>query len=164
MARAAAVCALVLALLPVSAHAARKRPRPPLWATVNVCDTARHPNAIGVRASMPGITSRRQRMYMRFRIQWRDPADHLWHNIVRNGDSGWIALGSHRGPVQTGQTFAYRAPPAGQRLLLRGVVRFQWRRGRRVVRHTSRITEGGHRVVAGSDPRRHSAATCTLRP
>ena len=31
-----------------------KQTSPLLWATINVCDTAAHPNTIGIRGSMPG--------------------------------------------------------------------------------------------------------------
>ena len=41
-----------------------------LWATVNICDTAKHPDAIGIRASMPG-TPKHARLAMRFRVQYR---------------------------------------------------------------------------------------------
>jgi hypothetical protein len=39
-----------------------------LWATVNVCDTERSPDAMGVRASMPG-NGKPQVMFMRFTAQ-----------------------------------------------------------------------------------------------
>jgi hypothetical protein len=160
MARAVVVAILALAVSPAAASAARP-PQP--WATVNVCDTARHPDAVGVRASMPGSGARRERMFMRFRVQWRDPADRLWHNLLDGGDSGFIAVGSGRHRVrQAGLIFRYQAPPAGQPLRLRGVVRFEWRRGRRVVRAASRTTTAHHRSAAGSDPKGHSAASCVL--
>ena len=38
-----------------AASARRRRRRPTLWATVNVCDTATHPNPIGIRGCMPGL-------------------------------------------------------------------------------------------------------------
>jgi hypothetical protein len=161
MARAALTCLLVLALAPAVASA-RARPEPTLWATVNVCDTARHPHAIGVRASMPGAVRRQVRLFMRFRIQWRDPADRKWHNLLQGGDSGFVSLGSSRDARQTGQIFRYQAPERGTRQRLRGSVEFQWRIGRRVVRRETRLTTGGHPSAVGSDPRNHSAATCTL--
>ena len=53
----AALCAAV-AIAP-SAAAGARAPRP--WATVNICATPRHPDALGVRASKPGKGTR-QRM------------------------------------------------------------------------------------------------------
>lgn len=162
MARAVAVCLLAIVLLPAVAGARTDRARPP-WATVNVCDTDRHPDAIGVRASMPGGEGRRMRLLMRFRIQWRDPADRRWHNLLRGGDSGFVSLGVSRAARQTGQIFRYESPGVGERQRLRGVVHFQWRRDGRVVRSTTRVTEGGHPTKVGSDPKGYSAATCTLK-
>lgn len=161
MARAVTVCTLLLVLLPASAASAAERPRP--WATVNVCDTAKHPNAIGVRASMPGTGRKRERMFLRFRVQWRDPADGLWHNLVEGGDSGFVRMGRSRGVRETGRIFRFQEPEAGKTQLLRGVVRFEWRRRGRVVRRVSRSTRAGHKSAAGSDPKGYSAAVCRLR-
>lgn len=158
-----AVVALALVLAP-DASAARTPTKTPLWATVNVCDTARHPDAIGIRASMPGLPRKRARLYMRFRVQWRDPADGLWHNILGDGgDSGFVKIGRGRATRQAGQIFRYQSPGQGKSLRLRGVVDFRWKLGPKVVRHSRRITERGHRSTAGADPKRYSAAVCVLR-
>jgi hypothetical protein len=161
MARAAAVCALLAVVLLVSEGSAAERPQP--WATVNVCDTAKHPNAIGIRASMPGRGRKGERMFVRFRVQWRDPADGLWHNLVEGGDSGFVRVGRSSGVRETGRIFRYEEPQAGSPQLLRGIVRFEWRRRGRVVKGLSRRTRAGHRSAAGSDPKGYSAATCRLR-
>lgn len=158
-----AVVALALVLAP-DASAARTPAKTPLWATVNVCDTARHPDAIGIRASMPGLPRKRARLYMRFRVQWRDPADGLWHNILGDGgDSGFVKIGRGRATRQAGQIFRYQSPGQGRTLRLRGVVDFRWKLGSKVVRYSRRITERGHRSTAGADPKRYSAAVCVLR-
>ena len=161
MARAVTVCTLVLVLLllPASAASAAKPPKP--WATVNVCDTAKHPHAIGVRASVPGRKG--QRALVQFRVQWKDPADGLWHNVVVDGgESRKVSLGRFTGVTQTGWIFRFEPPASGPGQLLRGVVRFEWRRGGRVVDSLSRSTSAGHRSTAGSDPKGYSAATCRL--
>ena len=46
--------------------------------------------------------------------------------------------------------------------MLRGVVRFRWRRGDTLPRHAEVATEAGHRSSAGADPAGYSAATCAL--
>ena len=46
--------------------------------------------------------------------------------------------------------------------MLRGVVRFRWRRGDTLPRNDEAATEAGHRSSAGSDPQGYSAATCVL--
>jgi hypothetical protein len=162
MARAIAACLLALLLVPVVASAAKPASKPP-WATVNVCDTAKRPNAIGIRASMPGDARTGVKLLMRFRVQWRDRADGRWHNLLQGGDSGFVSLGSSRARRQTGQIFRYEAPAQGKSQVLRGLVQFRWTLHGRVVRHTTRVTAAGHRSAAGSDPTGYSAAVCTLR-
>lgn len=156
----AAVLAVV-ALVP-GADGAGVRSRH-LWATINVCDTLRHPDTIGIRASMPGSRfGRRERMLMRFRVQYFRSADQRWHNIRRGGDSGFVPVGTARYKArQAGRSFVF-APPAGGSFQLRGKVTFQWRRGGRVKRSAALVTTAGHNVTAGSDPAGYSSDTCVI--
>src|SRR4051794_17742219 len=146
----------LIALLPAGA-AAELPDGGDLWATVNVCDTSRHPNEVGVRASMPGVprgTSRR----MRFRLQWRD--GDRWR-YVTGADSGWRKLTRARGrAVESGWSFELEAP--SNAITFRGVVRFRWLRDGRVAGRAMEITETGHRSTAGADPAGYSAATCSI--
>ncbi len=140
-----------------------QRARNLLWATVNVCDTADAPDTIGIRGSMPGSGTRAERMYMRFRVLYQDPADRRWKEIGASGDSGWISVGSGRYRArQSGRNFVVRPPDQGS-FRLRGEVTFEWRRQDRVVRRAIRRTTGGHRGTRGADPANHSAATCQVR-
>lgn len=160
------VLTLLAALaLPATASAAAPRTIDKsrhLWATVNICDTARYPDTMGVRASMPGSGKRSERMYMRFRAQFFSDVDERWHNFTSAGaDSGWVLVGSaHYKARQSGWLFPFKLRP-GQRYELRGAVSFQWRRGKRVVRRAAKRTRAGHRSAVG-DPRRYSAATCAI--
>jgi len=145
----AVLCSLAL---PASAHAQKS-----LWATVNVCNTLKHPYEVGVRASMPGFprgTARR----MRFRIQYADAG--TWR-YVKGADSGWRSLSRARGrPIEAGWSFDFPAPSAP--VTFRGVVRYQWLRSGHVVGRRLRITEAGHRSTVGADPPDYSAATCSM--
>ena len=137
------------------------------WATVNICDTPRHPNALGVRASMPG-NGTGQRMYMRFRAQYLDARQGRFIDLGGNLRSPWVLAGSaHFRRREAGYTFRLNPPPEGRAYILRARVEFQWRkrRGRRlvVVRRARAITESGHVAGAGADPPRFSSATCELR-
>jgi hypothetical protein len=128
-----------------------------LWATVNVCDTAAHPDQIGIRGSMPG-GSRRTRLLMRFRVQYRDLSDGRWRS-VRDADSGWRRAGRGRATHEAGWSFEVAGE--GTRIL-RGVVAYRWMRHGHVTRRARRVTEGGHRSTAGADPADFSAATCRI--
>ena len=128
------------------------------WATVNVCDTAKHPDAIGIRASMPG-TPRHARLAMRFRVQYRTGSGD-WADVA-GADSGWRALGTGRGdPVESGWSFTFAH--SANAVTLRGMVRFRTRRPGAAARVSELATSAGHRSSAGADPPAYSAATCTL--
>jgi hypothetical protein len=149
------VAALLLAVLAVPSTAEARRN---LWASVNVCDTVKHPNEVGVRASMPG-TPRRTVRRMRFRIQYR--AGDRWR-YVDGADSGWQKLGRSRGrPIESGWSFEFPPRDSGP-ITFRGVVRYRWLHDGRVVAHELQITTAGHRSATGSDPEGYSAATCSM--
>jgi hypothetical protein len=145
---------LLLVLAPSAAQA--RDPQP--WATVNVCDTAKQPDTIGVRASMPG-TPKGVRLSMRFRVQYK--VDETTWADVAGADSGWRAVGFAKGvPAESGWSFSFAKP--AKAVTLRGVVRFRWRKGNALPRTDEVATEAGHRSAAGSDPVGYSAATCSL--
>jgi hypothetical protein len=133
-----------------------------LWATVNVCDTAAHPDTIGVRGSMPGNGVRAQQMYMRFQLQYFAADDQKWHNIGTTGDSGFISVGSAKyRQRQSGRNFTVQPPRKGA-FRLRGAVTFEWREGTEVVRRQRKRTTAGRGNTAGADPKGFSAATCDV--
>ena len=133
-----------------------------LWATVNICDTISHPDTIGIRGSMPGTGNADERMFMRVQVQYFDRSSQLWHNIPKDGDSGWVSVGSARFKArQAGATFIF-APPSGGSWLMRGAVKFQWRLHGRVRRHVKLLTTAGHRSAAGADPPGSSSDTCVI--
>jgi hypothetical protein len=146
----------------VADAAAQKRTKR-LWATVNICDTKRSPDTIGIRASMPGNGRKKDRMYMRFRVQYFSTQDNLWHNFVAEGtDSGFRKVGSGRARArQSGWSFPFDVAD-GQRYELRGHVNFEWRRGRKVVRRDAVRTRAGHATTVG-DPKGYSAASCVIK-
>ena len=149
--------ALAAALLVPAAAAARPAQADRLWATVNVCDTSRHPNEVGIRASMPGVPRRAVRR-MRFRVQWRDGS--RWR-FVTGADSGWRKLSRSRGrAIESGWSFEFE-PPA-KAITFRGVVGYRWVRNGRIVASAREITESGHRSTAGADPADYSAASCSM--
>jgi hypothetical protein len=162
----ALVAAAVLAQSGTALAAKPKR----LWATVNICDTLRYPNQMGVRASMPGDGTRK-RMYMRFRAQFLNTTTNKWVIVKGNADSGWVLAGSARYVSrEAGWTFSFTPPSAGSTFTLRGVVNFQWRARKRVngklrtvvVRRSRLVTQGGQKSPVGADPPGYSAGTCDI--
>jgi hypothetical protein len=157
-----------LAALAVPAAAPAQRDRaltrsPLLWATINICDSARSPDTVGVRASMPGSGRRGERMFMRFRLQLRDDTDGTWDEFSdpEGTTSRWVPVGSARvRSRRSGWSFPFELQE-GQTYQLRGVVSFQWRKDGKVVRRATKRTRGGHGSSVG-EPRGFSEATCVL--
>jgi hypothetical protein len=138
-----------------------------LWATVNVCDTAGHPDMMGVRGRMPGDGTR-ARMYMRFKAQYL--SGRTWTDVDGRGTSPWLAVGSAEFVYrEIGYTFEFRPPGDGTSYLLRGRVTYEWRERQRVrgtlrwvvVKRRREVTEAGHRS-RDSDPSGFTAATCRV--
>ena len=159
----AACLALAAALLAPAAAAARPAETDRLWATVNVCDTRERPNQIGIRGSMAGLT-RHARMYMRFRVQYQS-SEGEWRTLKSSPltDSRWVRVASgRRGEHDAGWSFEFKPPATGGAHELRGLVLFEWRRGKRVVEHARAFTEAGHPDTAGAEPADFTAATCLI--
>ncbi len=103
-----------------------KRQRP-FWATVNVCDTAKSPNALGVRTSVPGNGSG-ERIFARYTAQWWSAAKQEWLTVAGSGVTDWVGLGTaDMSSRQAGWTFRFVQPPAGTTYVMRGIVELQWR-------------------------------------
>jgi hypothetical protein len=133
------------------------------WATINVCDTKAHPDTVGIRASMPGTGVRSERMFMSFRVQYRDAKGH-WL-FVPGVASGPRDVGSAAARVrQSGFDFPFVRPPGSSSTVVRGAVRLEWRRHRRAVATVRIHTTAGHSTAAGADPPGYSAATCRISP
>jgi hypothetical protein len=155
--RIAALVALSLLLAP----AAEAKPPKDLWATVNVCDTKKSPDRMGVRARMPGDGTRR-RMFMRFTAQFR--SGKKWKPVSGQGRSKWLLAGSALFRNQElGYTFSFDTPRPGTGYLMRGLVQFEWRAkgSGKVVRRTHRYTSKGH-PTKPAQPKGYSRATCRI--
>jgi hypothetical protein len=131
-----------------------------LWATINICNPKDQPDIVGVRGSMPSDGRAHDTMYMSFRLQYLSSTTKHWADLAGTTPS-FIAVG--RGTArQGGQSFQLMPVPGKPAFTLRGLVEFQWRRGKTVVQSTRRPTTAGHVSLAGADPRGFSAATCQI--
>lgn len=149
-------CLVAVAALAPAADAKTRH----LWSTINICDSPKHPDAVGVAARMPGDGTNR-RMYMRFYVQYRGD-DGKWRYVPKGGRSPWMSAGSARYSwSQRGYTFGFDPPATGAKFVMRGLVRYEWRRGKKVIKKTHRYTSAGH-TTKGADPAGYSSATCTL--
>jgi hypothetical protein len=129
-----------------------------LWATVNICNTSRHRDVIGIRAQQPalGFSST---LFVRIEVEyWSGTA---YRPDPAPGATKLLRLGTASGGStrQAGWSFQF-GPHAGT---LRGLVRYQWVHGSRVLGSTTRVTTQGHNGVRYADPPGYSAAKCAIR-
>ena len=178
------------------ASAARSKPKRsekraadrPFWATVNVCDTEKSPNALGIRTSVPGNGSN-ERIFARYTAQWWSGAQQKWLTVHGSGRTTWVPVGSaDMSSRQAGWTFRFVQPPTGTTYVMRGIVELQWRdlvkrarkahrghaarrpgtlrrkarRAQRVVRERTLLTKTGMKGVQGGDPAGLSKAMCLI--
>ena len=129
------------------------------WATINICDPPAKPGAVGVRAFLPPRRGGTQ--WARVRLEYFDATARVWRPVRSGGDGGWTRIGSGRRPVLGGTTVTFPVPAAGRRIVLRGLVAFQWRRGRHVLARARVRTTAGHADPA--DPSlRESRRVCEI--
>ncbi len=135
-----------------------------VWATVNICNTRRHPDVVGFRVQMPGLGFAAN-LYADVRVEyWSAAAKHF--RPVPNGSGSlgsvlWLGRAT-TGTHQSGVTFVIKRPPAGVHFVFRGVATFRWKRGNKVLGSTTRNTGHGYQHVDFGDPAGYSAGTCTI--
>lgn len=128
-----------------------------LWATFNICNTAKHPRTIGIRGQMLGLGFRTN-MSMSFQVEYWSVRQRRYRPIA--GATKSITLGSAiTGLHQDGVTFKFKRH-AG---LLAAVVSFDWALGTRPIAHLVRATSKGHPDADNGDPLRFSSGNCRIR-
>ena len=136
-----------------------------VWATVNICNTRRHPYVIGFRVQMPGLGFGAN-LSAEVRVEYWSPAAKRFRPVPRGSGSlgSLVSLGrATTGTHQSGVSFPIQKPASGIHYVFRGVAAFEWKLGGKVLGRTTRSTGGGHRHVDQGDPAGYSAGTCTIR-
>ena len=127
-----------------------------MWATVNICNTKRYPDSIGIRAQMPALGFPTT-LEMDFQVDQRSAQSASFRPL--SGAKRAVSVGSvKRGLQQDGVTFTVPASAGA----LRGTVSFEWKLGHEVLGQSSRITTRGHPSANFGDPRRYSASRCVV--
>lgn len=129
-----------------------------LWATVNICNSRRYPDDIGIRGQMPtlGFASW---LSMDVKLYYYNSKQKRFIAVPAGGNK-LIRLGrTSSGLQQSGAMFQFapHQPP------LRAVVTFIWRRSGQFLGSTARTTTDGHHNADYASPPGYSAATCTIR-
>jgi hypothetical protein len=133
-----------------------------LWATIDVCSPPDQPDTVGVRGSMPGDGHAHDTLYMSFRLQYEtgSGSNTSW-SPLSGASSSFTSVGGGGTSRQAGRSFTL-VPIPGKHSTLRGVVGFEWRRGKKVMRSVERTTTAGHVSQTGADPKSYTAATCAI--
>ncbi len=128
-----------------------------LWATVNICDSRRHPHQLGIRGQMPSLGFPAW-LSMRIQLNYYSRAHKRF--VVDPGSTKVIRLGRSRSGLQQGGAVYAFNPHAG---LLDATVRFYWRRSGKLLGSTTRTTTGGHAGADFGSPPHFTAAQCRIR-
>lgn len=128
-----------------------------LWATINVCDTRKHPHAIGIRGQVPALGFP-STISIAIEVDFWSKATKRFApdpNAKKLIKVGTLSDGIH----QSGVLFRF-APHTGR---LRGTATFSWKRDGKVIGTTKRVTSSPHHDADFGDPAGYSAATCTIK-
>jgi hypothetical protein len=127
-----------------------------LWATINICNTRTHANAIGIRGQMPGLGFR-TKLSMEFQVHYWSVKEKRF-KLIKGADTV-INIGSKvSGLHQDGVTFRF-APHAG---FLASTVSFNWTLGSKSIGSLTRWSSKGHPDADGGDPPHYSAGRCVI--
>jgi hypothetical protein len=130
----------------------------PLWATVNICDTKKSPNGLGVRTSVPGNGSN-ERIFARYTAQWWSAASQEWLTVGGSGVTDWVFVGdADMSSRQAGWTFRFVQPPQGTTYVMRGVVELQWREAAKTARKARKARKARRARHGRRGKRRQHAA------
>ncbi|MEA2214336.1 MAG: hypothetical protein QOF83_4284 [Solirubrobacteraceae bacterium] len=128
-----------------------------LWATVNICNSRRDRNDLGIRGQMPSLGFA---AWMSMDIKLYYYSNQKRYLPVPTRGSKLVRLGrSSSGLHQSGAMFQFS--PHQPRL--KAVVTFIWRRSGQLLGKTTRTTTARHRNADFASPPHYSAATCTIK-
>lgn len=128
-----------------------------LWATINVCDTHKHPRTIGIRGEVPALGFPAA-ISISLGVDFWSKTDKRFEPDPQA--SRMIKLGSvTHGIHQRGVTFQFAAHTGR----LRGTAKFSWTRRGKVLGSIKRVTTARHPDADFGDPSGFSAATCMIK-
>ena len=129
-----------------------------LWATINICDTHKFRNDLGVRGQMPTLGFDAS-MFMVVQVNFWSADQHRFLPIQSNLATTRLSLGTNSsGLQQDGAVFPFSAHTGR----LNATVTFIWTRGGKIIGQAVRRTTAGHHDAAHGNPPRYSAAQCRV--
>jgi hypothetical protein len=134
---------------------------PELWATIDVCNTAKQPDTVGVRGSMPGDGHAHDQMLMSFHLQYLN-AVNQWVELEGAASSAFIVVGDGAATRQGGTSFTLKPHAGKSTFKLRGIVMFKWMHANTIVETARKPTTALHEATEGAEPKGFSAAACSV--
>lgn len=129
-----------------------------LWATINICNSRRYRNQLGVRGEMPTLGFRAV-MTMAIQVNYWSADKRRFIPIPSPSALTTLKLGSPAsGLQQDGAVFPFKTHTGR----LNATITFTWTRGGKVIGTTHRRTTAGHHDADYGSPPRYSAAECTI--
>lgn len=128
-----------------------------LWATVNVCDTRKHPHTIGIRGEVPALGFPTT-ISISLGVDFWSETDKRFEPDPNASKKIKLVSVTH-GIHQRGVMFQF-ARHTGR---LRGTATFLWTRHGKLLGATKRVTTARHHDADFGDPSGFSAATCTIK-
>jgi hypothetical protein len=102
-------------------------------------------------------------MWMRFRATYYDRATETWRAVQGSSRSPWIKVGNARYESrEAGRRFHLDPPLPTTSYVVRGEVKFQWRRKGKVVERAKQKTLSGHPTGKSGDPNGYSNGICEI--
>lgn len=128
-----------------------------LWATVNICNSRRYPDDLGIRGQMPALGFAAW-LSMDVKLYYYSSSQKRYVPVPTRGTK-LVRLGrSSSGLQQSGALFQFSPhQPA-----LMATVEFIWRRSGHLLGSATRSTTAGHRDADYGSPPHHSAASCKI--
>ncbi len=139
----------------VRAAVAAARGSSHLWATINICDTHRHPHTLGVRAQMPTLGFGAH-LSMIVQVDYWNPTHQAFLPDPKAKELVRLGVVSY-GQEQGGVSFAFPAPGR-----FRATVTFRWIRNNSTLLTVTRHTSAAHHDADDGDPAHFSAGFCTI--
>ncbi len=153
------ICAAAVTPTQVAKAVSRAERSSSLWATVNICDSRKHPHAMGIRGQMPTLGFPAS-LSMAIQANYWSTAKKRFEPIKTSTATTKLSLGRQSsGLQQDGAVFPFKAHSG----LLNATVKFTWTRNGKTLGQTDRRTTAGHRDADFGSPPHYTAAECRIR-
>ena len=127
-----------------------------LWATVNICNSNRYPDTIGIRGQMPSLGFAAW-LSMNIQLNYYSTTDNQFIPLP-SGGSHTTRLGRSSVKLQQGgATWNFNKP-----VLLNASVQFVWRRAGKLLGEITETTAAGHPTEQFGSPAHYSAKQCRI--